>query len=86
LCAAEADALFVFDVRPDWKQIKVARMRKVLSLKFDKARDATLIEASSTDPFWGTGKKGHGENMFGKLLMEIRDESMLSNQVRPSLT
>jgi len=36
--------------------------------------DAALIETSNMDAFWGTGKKGIGKNMLGKLLMEVRDE------------
>jgi ribA/ribD-fused uncharacterized protein len=86
LCAAAAHALFVFDVRSDWNQIKVDRMRSVLRLKFDSTEryplcqallatgDAVLIEASNTDAFFGIGKKGNGKNMLGKLLMEVRDE------------
>jgi ribA/ribD-fused uncharacterized protein len=86
LCAAAAHALFVYDVRPNWNEIKVARMRWVLRLKFDPTEryplwqslmntgDAALIETSSIDAFWGIGKKGIGKNMLGKLLMEVRDE------------
>ena len=86
LCAAAAHALFVFDVRPNWNQIKIARMRWVLRLKFDRTEryslwrslvdtgDAALIEASSMDAFWGAGKKGNGKNMLGRLLMEVRGE------------
>jgi ribA/ribD-fused uncharacterized protein len=86
LCAAAAHALLVFDVRPNWNQIKVDRMKFVLQLKFDRTNhqqlcqalletgDAVLIEASSTDAFWGTGKHGTGKNMLGKLLMEVRED------------
>jgi ribA/ribD-fused uncharacterized protein len=86
LCAAAAHALFVYDVRSNWTQIKVGRMRSVLLLKFDKSErfplwqslldtgDAVLIEASGTDAFWGVGKHGTGKHMLGRLLMEVRDD------------
>ena len=72
LCAAAVRALFVFDVRTDWNKIKVDRMRSVLRLKFDNAEryplckalldtgDAALIEASNTDAFWASARKGLG--------------------------
>jgi ribA/ribD-fused uncharacterized protein len=84
LCAAAAHSLFVFDVREDWNDTKVERMRQVLKAKFDQHRDlaeklvatgdAALIEESNMDAFWGIGKKGNGKNMLGVLLMEIRKE------------
>lgn len=35
-------------------------------------RDEELVENAPTDYFWGCGKLGGGQNMLGKLLMEIR--------------
>ena len=81
LSAAAAHALFAFDIRPDWNQIKVERMRDVLKVKFQSEGLAfflantgisPLIEESKTDAFWGIGKKGNGKNMLGNLLTEIR--------------
>ena len=82
LIAAISHALFVFDVRPDWKDTKVERMERVLYAKFSQhadlreillsTGDAELIEESKTDAFWGTGKRGTGLNMLGKLLMKVR--------------
>lgn len=84
LCALTAHALLVFDVKPDWNQNKVDRMRAVLKAKFNQhpelankliaTGEAKLIEASKTDAFWGIGKKGTGKNMLGILLMELRKE------------
>lgn len=84
LCAAAAHALFSFDISPDWNRVKVDRMREVLKEKFLQHKDlqallletgnATLIEESKTDAFWGIGKTGKGKNMLGVLLMEIRDD------------
>ena len=86
LCAAAAHALFAFDIRPDWHEIKVGRMRAVLQAKFDQHEDlrqllidtgdAVIIEDSKTDAFWGIGKKGNGKNMLGVLLMELREKFM----------
>lgn len=82
-CALAAHALLPYDVKPNWASRKVTRMRAVLLVKFrehkelrDKllaTRKAKLVEISS-DGFWGTGKRGQGKNMLGKLLMEIRKE------------
>lgn len=84
LCASAAHALLSFDIRPDWNEIKVDRMKRVLTTKFSQWGDlqtmllstdnTILIEDSKTDAFWGTGKSGNGKNMLGILLMEVRKE------------
>lgn len=84
LCSAAAHALLGFDIRSDWNDIKVERMRGVLRSKFSQnlslnlkllsTGDAAIVEASKTDAFWGIGKKGDGKNMLGVLLMELRGE------------
>jgi ribA/ribD-fused uncharacterized protein len=83
LCALAGHALFRYHVRSDWSHIKVARMRQVLRAKFDQnpklaamltdTGDANLIEDSSTDAFWGIGRRGTGRNILGNLLMETRE-------------
>lgn len=70
--------------RPDWQQVKLDVMRKVLAAKFGQDEDlrnslcntgnAQLVEASPKDAFWGYGPDGKGKNMLGKLLMELRTE------------
>jgi predicted NAD-dependent protein-ADP-ribosyltransferase YbiA (DUF1768 family) len=35
--------------------------------------NATLIEDSPMDFYWGCGSDGTGKNMLGKILMEYRD-------------
>lgn len=66
----------------NWESIKVQVMLKGLRIKFSepKLRDmllstenSILMEDSPTDMFWG----GHGKNMLGKLLMQVRDEIRL---------
>jgi len=84
LCAVAAHALLAFDIRPDWNNIKVDRMRAVLEAKFTQhvdlkhalmsTGDAILIEDSKTDSFWGTGSGGVGQNKLGHHLMDLRQE------------
>ena len=68
--------------RSDWQTAKIDVMRKVLGAKFSQDKDLRqslcdtgtkkLVEASPKDAFWGYGPDGKGENMLGKLLMELR--------------
>lgn len=70
-------------MREDWNEVKVNIMRDLLRFKFghkdllDKllaTGDVQLIEGNWWgDRFWGVCG-GRGENMLGKLLMEIRAE------------
>lgn len=70
-------------IRDDWEKIKVHVMRKALFIKFQNPElkkklldtdNITLIEGNSwNDTFWGICN-GVGENILGKLLMEIRDK------------
>jgi len=69
--------------RADWNEVKLDIMRRADWAKFSQnpelaewllaTGDAALIEDSPTDPFWGTGRDGQGENWAGRVLMEIRD-------------
>jgi N-glycosidase YbiA len=36
--------------------------------------DQELIESAPTDPYWGVGRDGTGQNKLGKILARIRDE------------
>lgn len=68
-------------LREDWEQVKNSVMKKVLIAKFrDPALramllgtgDAELIEGNHwNDTYWGVCN-GVGQNMLGKLLMEVR--------------
>lgn len=68
-------------LRENWNEIRVDVMRELLGIKFsDKVLrallldtgDAQLVEGNTWgDVFWGVCE-GRGENMLGKLLMEIR--------------
>jgi ribA/ribD-fused uncharacterized protein len=72
-----------FGIRPDWDSVKVDVMRTAIRAKFKNkplqelllsTRDFPLVQLKKDDKFWGSGKKGHGLNMLGKLLMELRQE------------
>ncbi len=67
-------------------------MRAALEAKFmqhDKLKrlllatgDALLIEHTSNDSYWGDGGgNGHGKNMLGRLLMELRSKLFEDNRI-----
>ena len=72
--------------RPDWKSINIAVMRHALELKFASNQekitrlmkdtdDLPIVEISKRDAFWGANPSGEllvGENILGRLLMELR--------------
>lgn len=70
--------------RRDWDEIKLAIMKKILLQKVDThayvyrkllaTGDRQLIENSWRDDVWGWGPNRDGQNMLGKLWMEIRAE------------
>lgn len=87
LVAMAAHGLYYWDVTPGWSKTKFARMRAVLRAKFEQhadlrallidTGDARLVEAASVDNavnrLWGE-VNGVGENMLGRMLMELRAE------------
>jgi ribA/ribD-fused uncharacterized protein len=70
--------------RLDWDAIKVEIMRDILRAKANQHEyvrrkllatgTRTLIEDSWRDDFWGWGANRDGQNMLGKLWMEVRAE------------
>ena len=70
-------------LREDWELVKVSIMKDLLKQKFSKSplkemlletNTKELIEGNNHgDTYWGT-VNGKGENMLGKLLMEVRSE------------
>jgi len=70
--------------RPEWNVVKVDVMRAILREKANQHEyvrrklletgDRELIEDSWRDDFWGWGPNRDGQNMLGKLWMEIRAE------------
>jgi ribA/ribD-fused uncharacterized protein len=69
---------------PNWDAIKVQAMREILRAKARQHEyvrrklletgERTLIENSWRDPYWGWGPNRDGQNMLGKLWMEVRAE------------
>lgn len=85
LVAMAAHGLYLWDIAPNWSQIKFDRMRDVLLAKFTQHHDlrdlllstgdARLVETATTDNavnrLWGE-VNGKGKNMLGVMLMETR--------------
>lgn len=70
--------------RADWDSVKVGIMKAILiekALQHEYVRrkllatgDRELVEDSWRDDFWGWGPNRDGQNMLGKLWMEVRTE------------
>lgn len=70
--------------RPDWDEVKVEIMHGILRAKVDQHEyvrrkllatgDRELVENSWRDDFWGWGPNRDGQNMLGKLWMQVRSE------------
>jgi len=87
LAAMAAHGLYVWDVTPNWAEIKFDRMRRVLRAKFEQHPDlrkmllstgkARLVEAgtvnNAVNRLWGE-VNGVGQNMLGVMLMDLRAE------------
>lgn len=75
--------------RNDWDKVKVGIMRNILRAKARQhdyvlrkllaTGDRELVENSWRDDFWGWGPNRDGQNMLGKLWMEIRTELRVAN-------
>jgi N-glycosidase YbiA len=71
-------------LRPDWETVKDDVMRTAVRAKFTQHEelkrlllatgDATIVEHTENDSYWGDGGDGTGKNMLGRILMEVRDE------------
>lgn len=71
------------------RERSVVLMKALLQLKVDQhpavktalmsTGNATLVHKAPWDSFWGDGKNGRGQNVLGKLWMEIRTELKLTS-------
>lgn len=71
-------------LRGDWEDVKLRVMRRAIRSKFMNypdllalllsTDDEDIVEATKADGYWGCGSDGRGQNMLGKLLMELRAE------------
>lgn len=70
--------------RADWDTVKVPIMKDILRAKVSQheyvrrkllsSGDRELIEDSWRDGFWGWGEDKRGQNVLGRLWMEVRSE------------
>ena len=70
-------------LRADWERVKDEVMRRAVLAKFTQHEelrdillatgDATLVEHTRNDSYWGDGGDGRGRNMLGRLLAGVRD-------------
>lgn len=80
--------------RPDWPKVKVDVMRDILRAKVQQHEyvrrkllatgDRELVEDSWRDDVWGWGPNATGQNLLGKLWMEIRSELRTGKNGRES--
>ena len=78
-------------VREDWSEVKLDIMRQADFAKFSQnprlgelllsTEEAVIIEDTTSDPFWGIGPDGTGENCAGRILREVR--TLLRNKQLP---
>jgi len=69
-------------LRRDWETAKVGVMREAVEAKFTQhaelralllaTGDATLVEHTDNDAYWGDGGDGSGRNELGRILMAVR--------------
>ena len=69
-------------LRADWEAVKVAVVRRAVQAKLEQHADlaatllataeATLVEHTSSDEYWGDAGDGSGRNMLGRILMDVR--------------
>jgi ribA/ribD-fused uncharacterized protein len=81
-------------VREDWMEVRVPLMKELIRAKAEQHEyvrrklmatgDLELVENSWRDSFWGSGPNGDGQNMLGKLWMEVRSELLLGHSVAQS--
>lgn len=70
--------------RPDWDDVKFDIMRDIIRAKVQQheyvrrkllvSGEREIVEDSWRDPVWGWGPNRDGQNMLGKIWMEVRDE------------
>ena len=70
-------------IRKDWRKLKQTYMTRGAYIRCrthpEVARallqtaDSIIVESSQFDYFWGCGRDGRGDNVFGRILMEVRE-------------
>jgi ribA/ribD-fused uncharacterized protein len=70
-------------LRTDWETVKDKIMQTAVQAKVNQHPElekllretgqATIVEHTENDAYWGDGGDGSGKNMLGQILMRIRD-------------
>lgn len=70
--------------RDDWQQLRSVYMTRAVYTKcraFPEVADALLatgekhlVESDQYDYYWGCGRDRRGDNIYGKVLMQVRDK------------
>lgn len=81
--------------RRDWDDVKLDVMREILRAKAEQHEyvrrkllatgDRILVEDSWRDSYWGWGPNRDGQNMLGKLWMEVRADLARSDALAAAL-
>jgi ribA/ribD-fused uncharacterized protein len=71
-------------VRKDWSQVRQVMMTRAVYTKCRTHReiadlllstgDKHIVESTMYDYYWGVGRDGRGHNVFGIVLMAVRDK------------
>jgi ribA/ribD-fused uncharacterized protein len=71
-------------VRKDWSKVRQVMMTRAVYTKCRSHQevaelllstgDKHIVESTMYDYYWGVGRDGRGHNVFGKLLMDVRDK------------
>jgi N-glycosidase YbiA len=71
-------------LRKDWEAVKDSIMHEAVRAKFTQRADlrevllgtgdATIVEHTKNDRYWGDGGDGSGQNKLGQILMRVREE------------
>ncbi len=69
---------------PNWRAKRIVIMEEIVRAKYDqhplvqetlrKSGDRPIVETNPNDAFWGWGPDRKGENMLGKIWMQLRAE------------
>lgn len=80
---AKMISMEIADRPENWSKIRVELLREANIVKYNSyprlaklllsTGNEELIEANPNDDFWGEGADGTGQNMMGRILMEIRE-------------
>jgi ribA/ribD-fused uncharacterized protein len=72
--------------RKDWQKVRQVIMTRAVYTKCRSHRavadallatgDKHIVESTMYDYYWGVGRDGRGNNVFGKVLMDVRDKLM----------